>query len=201
MTCGALAAVALLTACDTGDEAALSADALRQAATRADPAKCPVDFDVPAALTAAGVDGTAEFDSAEAQTSATTTPADDPLTAQQRDGMTPLDAVAGTYIECDYRVGGDTLSVRLVTTRVNAAVNLLVPQIVQDARLRLTDVDPLIAPPPAAGEVRRAGSTVAVGGLAVDGGDGALMVSSKVPALHDDALAKATGSLLFGLKF
>lgn len=193
-----LAGFAAIGGCSSDSE--VSVDAVRQAADGAQSATCPVNFDVPAALRSGGVDKPAGLDSAKAEVSKTDEPAADPLAAQQQ-GMSPLDAAAGAYIECEYRVGEDALTIRLVATRVKAATAMLAPQIARDAGLTLKDLQGFITSPPGPGEIKVAGGSVALGGLAVDDGGATLMVSSTVPDVHDDTLRTVAGTLLSQVSF
>jgi len=195
-----VALLAVSGGCSSSGGQAISVDAARKAAAVGKPVNCPVAFDLPSALKSGGVNETATLDSADAEVSKTDTAAADPLAAQQN-GMSALDAAAGAYIECDYRIGGNTLDIRLVATRAKAAIALLAPQIQRDAHLAVAELQAFINTKPGPGEVKTAGGTVAVGGLAADGGDAALMVTSDVPELHDDALRKVTETLAAQVKF
>jgi hypothetical protein len=195
-----LACVAVLTgvlacgACTSDDEPgnARTVDAVRQAVSEAGPApeKCPL-VDVPAALRAAGVDGSARLDSATAEVSQSEEPADDPLAAQQQ-GTPPLEAAAGANVECHYLVGEDELDVNLMVTRSEGAVNLLAPLIVSESGMAMTELQDFLDELPGPGEVTMPADTVAVVRPQVDGGDAALMVVSD---LGGDALREVAGTL------
>jgi hypothetical protein len=198
LVCASLLA---LGACSSGDESwtpsKVSVAAVRQAAAKAgtSPKDCPLKVDVRGALRSAGVDDAVKLDSAEASASKSDKPAADPIGAQLK-GMSPVDAYAGALIDCDYKVGDGTFSVYLVVTRTKGAVSLVAPVISRDAEIRLPDLNKVIVPPPGPGEIRLAGHTVAVGGLAADGGDAAMMVSSGVPKVNDDTLRTVASKFL-----
>jgi hypothetical protein len=195
-----LAGTTALSGCSSSDGQKVSVDAVRKAAAEDKPVNCPVDFDLPGALRSGGVDRPVALSSASAEVSKTEMPAADSMTAQQN-GMSPLDAAAGAFLECDYRIGDDTLTIRVTATRAQAAIALLAPQIQRDARLAASELQPFFDSRPGPGEVKIAGGSVAVAGLAADGGDAALMVSSEVPELRDETLRKVTGELLGQVKF
>jgi hypothetical protein len=183
---------------DGGHEVAV--DAVRQAASGAKPANCPVGFDLPGALRTAGVDRPVQPDATDVEVSETDTPAADPVVAQQN-GMSALDAAAGAYIECGYRVDGKALTVRLVATRAAGAMALLAPQLQRDAHLAVDELRAFLDTKPGPGEVKVVGGSVAAGGLAATGGDAALLVSSEAPDLHDDVLRTVAGALVGQIKF
>ncbi|TDP94893.1 hypothetical protein [Labedaea rhizosphaerae] len=186
------AAVLVVAACSS-DDPAISMDGARSA-TPPNASTCPLHLDPPAALKAAGVGTAVTPDSISVQKSKTGKPADDPIAAQ-RGGMSAIDAIAGVYVACDYKAASGSFDVTVVITPVKGAASVLGPVLVRDAGLSLTEARPLLESPPGAGEVRIVGETVAFGGIAVDGGDGAILVHSELPDVHDETLANVTKTL------
>jgi len=176
----------------------VSVDDLRHAAHAAGNA-CPVDFDVPAALRAGGVDRPARPDGADVEVSDTETPAPDPTAAQLEQGLTPLEATAGLLIECHYQVDESKLTVRVVATRIPASLNILVPTISRTAKMTSAELSTFVATPPDPGDTRLTpDNEVALNRLRVDGdGDATLMVSADpaLPGLSGEALRSATAAL------
>lgn len=197
-----LVGLAVLGGCSSGNK--VSVDKVRQAAAKVQSANCPLGLDVPTALRSVSVDQPVRLDSVYARVSKSDKPAADPI-AEERAGVSALEAVAGAYIECDYGVGNGTLQVRLVATlasatagvvasRTNPAIGLLAPQINGRAHLTIHELQSFLAAPPGPGEIKLVVGGVAVGDLSSDGGDAAMMVSSSVPELHD--LNTFTGTLV-----
>jgi hypothetical protein len=188
----ALAAILALAACSS-DDPAISMDGARKA-TPPNPSTCPLHLDVPAALKSAGVEATVTPGAVTMEKSTTDKPANDPIAAQQG-GMSALDAMAAVYVDCAYKSSPGTLQVRLAITPGKGAANMLAPQLIADAHLSVTDAQPLLASPPGPGEVKVVAGTVAFGGVAVDGGNGAILVKSDLPTLHDDTLGTVAKTL------
>jgi hypothetical protein len=186
------AAVLAVAACSS-DDPAISMDGAR-AAAQPNASACPLHLDPPAALKAAGVDTAVVPDSVSVEKSKTDKPADDPIAAQ-RGGMSAIDAIAGVYVACDYKAAAGSFDVTVVITPVKGAANVLGPVLVRDAQLSVTAARPLVESPPGAGEVKIVGGTVAFGGIAVDGGDGAILVHSELPDVQNDTLATVTKTL------
>jgi hypothetical protein len=194
------AVLVALAGCSSTAAHKVSVDAVRQAAGKAEPGKCPITLDVPAALRSVGVDLPAQLDSTDAEVSKTSTPAAD-LIAAARNGMSGLDATAGAYIKCNYLVGQDALGVELTATRDLGAVDLLAPQIFSAASLRSNDLKAFLTSQPGLAQIKLVGSSVAVGRLPAGGGDAAMMVSSSVPSLHNDTLRAVAGALINQVRF
>lgn len=117
------------------------------------------------------------------------------MSAQLDDGMSPLDAAAGVFIECSYAVGDDDLVVTLIATKAGgqAAFNVMLPGLGRAAEL---DEDALMdhaESGPAVGEVELAGEDVTVLRLDVsDTGDAALMVAGKALSGLSDGERRTT---------
>ena len=150
---------------------------------------------MPAALQSAHVGKPITFVSADAEASTTDKPAADPVVAQQG-GMSALDAAAAVSIQCDYRSGDDTLTVHLTASPVKAAANLLLPQVAHDAHLSVTQLRSVAATPPPADGIKLVGGSVALSGLTVDGGYGAVLVSSTLPDVRDEALRRVATTVV-----
>ncbi|MBF6338834.1 hypothetical protein IU450_23490 [Nocardia abscessus] len=186
--------------CSPDKEKVISMRAVRTAAADASPSSCPIQLDVPAALSAAKVGGEARFDSARTQVSASETPAEDPVAAQ-RSGQRPVDAAAGASIECEYRLGQHPLRVQVIATHAGRSVNLLAARVSREAHLTRDELDRFLSAPPGAGEVEVVGGAVAVGGLAIDYGDATILVSSEAPEVREATLEQVTRALIDQVKF
>ena len=186
-----------LAACSSDDPAVSMAGA--RAAAAPNPSTCPLHLDPPAALKSAGVGTAVVPDSVEVQKAKTDKPAADPISAQQG-GMSALDAIAGVSVSCDYKAAPGSFEVTVMITPVKGAATVLGPVLVHDAHLSITQARPLLESPPGAGEVKIVGGSVAFGGIAVDGGDGAILVNSELPGVRDDTLATVTRTLVGQLR-
>lgn len=197
MSTAALAVLAL--AGCSSDDPPLSLDGARNAAAKPNPSTCPLHLDTAAALSSHGVGTKITQDSVVVLKSKTDKPAGNPIAAQQG-GMSAVDATAGVYVDCGYKASPGTLDVQVAITPAKGAASLLGPELVRNARLSTTEARPLLESPPGAGEVKIVSGTVAFGGIAVDGGDGAILVTSALPDVRDDTLADITKTLVGQLR-
>jgi hypothetical protein len=151
---------------------------------------CPYDLEVPAALDADDV----EPGKVSVEVSKETEPAADPLQAQQ-DGMSPLDAAAGTYVACTYATGGRTMKVHVSTAAGDAAPGLLLPLLQREAELSADQVKAFADDLGEPGSAKVApGGKAALARVPVDGdGSAALMVTGNVAA--GDELVEITDDL------
>ncbi|MGB0098989.1 MAG: hypothetical protein WBP61_01785 [Nocardioides sp.] len=182
-----------LSAC-SGTEATVSVDDVRQTATAAGatPDACPLDYDVDAALEAAGVEATAVLDAAGASVSEIATPPADPVEAQIDDGLSPIEVAAGADLSCSYEVGDGDLYVELATS-INdqfEAVSLFGARLQQaDGGLsveQLSDIVDALGEPGRTESVPNGTATVTTLHTADDAGTAALWVESDT--VTDDEL-------------
>jgi hypothetical protein len=194
------AALLLLTGCSSGGswlQQDVSVDAAHAAAAKAgaSPKDCPLKVDL-----AAEVPG-ATFDSASATAAKRDKPADDPIAAQTREGLSPVEATAGGEIECTYRVDDGELTVYFAVTRISGALNMFGPVIAKEAHLPVAELSKILGSPPPEGEVRVVADTVALADLRAQGGDAALVISSHTDKVRGDALSDLAASVAAGIHF
>lgn len=190
-----IAGMVAMAACTSGVDFGISVGGVRTLAVDAGPSptRCPVPFDVSAALPGGR---TALQGTVEVRVSKTTTPAADPLVAQRDQGMSALDAAAGVSIDCQYQVDAKTFDVWFVATPVQGAINLMAPRIDSAAHLDLVQVRDFLVHAPRPGEVELTpGGDIAVARLRVQGdGDASLFVDPD-GVVAGDALATTTKTL------
>jgi hypothetical protein len=203
------AALVLLVGCSSsGDDPPwfahdVSVDAAHAAAARAgsSPRDCPLRVDVPGVVRSAGVDEDVRLSEASATAAERDEPVEDPLGAQ-RQGMSAVDALAGAEIECAYRAGEGEVTVYFAVTRTSSgALNMFGPVIQKEAKLPFPELRAVLASPAAEGEAKVVAGTVAMVDLAAEGGDAAVVVSSSVPGLRDDALRGAARTIAGAIPF
>lgn len=197
-------ALAGLVACDSeaaGDQPSIAvADIRRIAETAGDSAKtCPLDLNLSEALDGAGAEGEITTTRVDVNHSSTEEPAEDPMAAQLEDGLSPLDAAAGVFIECAFTVGDEDLVVTLIATKAGeqAAFNVMLPGLGRAAELDEEALMDYAESGPSVGEVELAGEDVTVLRMDVTGtGDAALMVAGKaVSGLSDGERRTTTRNL------
>jgi hypothetical protein len=191
---GALAMVGC--ASQEGAGGGITLDGVRKVAVDAgsSPARCPVPFDVSAALPGGP---RVEAGEVEVQVSTTATPASDPIAAQVSRGMSAIDAAAGVSINCDYLVDGKTVGTWLVATPGRGSINVMAPVIAHAGELELAKVTDFVTHPPESGEVMLTpGGTVAVATVPVHGAGSATLMVNPDGVVTGDALAKSTKTLL-----
>jgi len=199
----ALLALVPLTSCSASDVTVSVAD-IRETAQAAgeSPEDCPVPFDVAAALDAAGARGEAELVEAEAVASERTEPAEDPVRAQMEDGLSPIQAAAGSSITCRYSVPGGELEVELLVSpspKMHAAAMYLPAFVQSDGdspdRDEVADLLERLVEPGQHAELSPDGDAVIVSlPVADDAGSAALWVESD--AVQGDALLSLADRLV-----
>ncbi|MFI0898310.1 hypothetical protein [Streptomyces sp. NPDC020983] len=131
----AAAAAAVLTACSGDGGSALSQaglhDAVRSAAGES--AACPLDYDLGKAASAAHAPGSARPVSANVDL------------PEDADKDAVLSTAHATDVECDYRLGAETVSVETLAAEKGTAAALLAPLIQRNAELSSGELSAFLA--------------------------------------------------------
>lgn len=168
----AVAAAAVLAACsDSSQMDGLSASGLRDKVRTApkEGKNCPLDYDLDKAAASAHVSGHAEPDSAIV------------ALPEDADKGAVLRTANATDVECDYRLGSETVSVETVAAEKGDAGNLLAPVIQRNAHMSTTQLEaylPLTQKAPSGSPVLTPTGNVALVRLRADGKDSVVVLVS-----------------------
>jgi hypothetical protein len=185
-------AVAAIGACSGGSDG-LSASGLHDRVRTAgkESTRCPLDYDLAGAASAAHVAGRAEPAGAEV-----TLPED-----ADKDGV--LRTARATLVECEYRLGSETVTVETIAAEKGEAVNLLAPLIQRDAGISMSQLTtylrgvqktstgtPLVTPSGNVASVRLRGAGGDTAAVVVScGGDGGTKLTAHQVAAFTGELA------------